>query len=372
MANQDHATETLRVGIIGTGRPRGTEGSTGFGMAGFHADGFNALPHCRVVALCDLVRERAEEFNREKAGNEAAIYTDYHQMLAEADLDIVSICTWPAQHPAMVLAAATQRGVKAIHCEKPIALTWADSLKMVRTSQENGVLLTFNHQRRFLDVFQRAKQLLRAGTIGQLQRIEGACGDLYDWGTHWFDMFGFYNDEAEPAWVIGQIDCRRPIRIFGAPIESQGISEFAYANGVYGRLVTGADANAIVGCANRLIGSEGVIEVHWSAPYLRLRTNSDTGWRIIDEEEPINGGLHDSYSYALAIADLVSAVTHGGKPLLDGANALNATALIFGTYESSRRRGRIDLPGDLDSVPDSPLASMLEAGVFPLALPTNE
>jgi len=50
-------------------------------------------------------------------------------------------------------------GVKAIHCEKPMAPTWGESLKMAAACDKAGIQLTFGHQRRFLDAFRKAKEL---------------------------------------------------------------------------------------------------------------------------------------------------------------------------------------------------------------------
>ena len=44
----------FRVGIIGCGRPWGTEGATGMGIANWHAQGYEAAPDAEIVALCDL------------------------------------------------------------------------------------------------------------------------------------------------------------------------------------------------------------------------------------------------------------------------------------------------------------------------------
>jgi predicted dehydrogenase len=48
-----------------------------------------------------------------------------------------------------MVTAAAQAGVKAIHCEKPMAPTWGECKKMVAVCNERHVQLTFNHQRRF-------------------------------------------------------------------------------------------------------------------------------------------------------------------------------------------------------------------------------
>jgi UDP-N-acetylglucosamine 3-dehydrogenase len=64
-------------------------------------------------------------------------------MLAKESLDIVSICLWPHLHAPLVVEAA-QAGVKAIHCEKPMAPTWEEAKKMMAICDEQNVQLTFN------------------------------------------------------------------------------------------------------------------------------------------------------------------------------------------------------------------------------------
>src|SRR5438105_2386104 len=159
-------------------------------------------------------------------------------MLEREHLDIVSVSTWPHLHAPMVLACA-EFNVKGVFCEKPMATTWGDSKAMHEACADAGLTLAFNHQRRFNEPFQKAKRLLDDGAIGELKRLEGQCDNIYDWGTHWLDMFGFYNNETPAQWVIGQIDCSTEKRIFGAPVEDQSICHFKYLNEVRGTLVCG-------------------------------------------------------------------------------------------------------------------------------------
>lgn len=341
---------TLRVGIIGCGRPWRREGATGFGMGHAHARGYGARSDCTLVACADISRENAEAFIREHPV--PRYYLDYREMLEREKLDLVSICTWTPLHAEMVIAAA-EAGVKAIHCEKPMAPTFGEAKRMVEVCEARGVQLTFNHQRRFGGPFRRARELAHDGTIGQLVRLEGACPNLFDWGTHWFDMFFFYNRETPAEWVMGQIDVREERKVFGVPVETQGLSYIRWQNGVEGLLVTGHQAD--IGCANRLIGTEGVIEVGVKeGPALRVWKQGSKGWETI----PLKEGLHDTDYVIRAIADLVEALKAGREPELSAQRALQATELIFATYESSRRRGRVDLPLDIE---DSPLLALLEA-----------
>ena len=350
------------VGIIGAGRPRNQAGATGFGQAHLHAEGYAATGKCPITAIADIVRENAEQFNAEHADGKAAIYTDYHEMLRESKPDIVSICTIPELHAPMVIAAA-EAGVKAIHCEKPMAGTFGEARRMADICKANGVQLTFNHQRRFNNPFQVARRLLKDGAIGKLMRIEGACGDMLDWGTHWLNMFLFYNDESPAVWVMGQADARRPKTVFRIPMETQAMSLMQFANGVTGLLLTGDDAHKIIGCENRLMGTEGVLEIHNDAPNVRLRRNGEAEFHGVENGD---GGIHGNDAVTLGIADVVNALETGQTSLLDVSNALPTTEIIFATYESARRRGRIDLPLTIE---DSPFVTLLNEGVFPAALP---
>jgi predicted dehydrogenase len=292
----------------------------------------------------------------------AGRYLDHQEMLAQAELDVVSVCVWPHLHARMVIDAA-QAGVRAIHCEKPMALTWGDARRMAAACEERGVQLTFNHQRRYGKPFRKAKELCDSGAIGELVRLESFTSNLYDWGTHWFDMMFYFNGDVPAEWVIGQIDGRGGRQIFGAQVEGQGLSLIRYQNGVYGLMVTGqayvdpAVATREQRCGNRLIGSEGTIEVGvQGGPLLRIR-NRDSGraWQEIDVGAP------ETWADVVgaAIQGTVDALLAGREPELSARKALQASELIFATYESSRKRGRVDLPLEIE---DSPLLSMIASG----------
>ncbi|HET6386719.1 MAG TPA: Gfo/Idh/MocA family oxidoreductase [Armatimonadota bacterium] len=343
-------SDRYRVAIIGAGRPLRTEGATGYGMAHAHAQGYVKTGQCDLVAVADISQENVAAFADRYSIPRT--YQDYHEMLSEEKPDIVSVCTWPHLHAPMVVAAAEAR-VRAVHCEKPMSSTWGGARQMASACAKNGVQLTFNHQRRFLAPFQTARQLLRDGEIGPLLRVEAQCGDMIDWGTHWIDMLFFYNEETPAEWVIGQIDGRREHSVFGLKTESQGICHFKFKNDVRALVITGFEAQ--IGCANRIVGAHGVIEVGWAAPWVRVINEKHAGWREIELQE----GIHDGVGIDRAIANLVECLGTGAEPELSGRKALQTSEVIFATYESSRRRGRVDLPLTID---DNPFVSMIEAG----------
>jgi len=271
---------------------------------------------------------------------------------------VVSVCVWPRWHAELVLQAALA-GVKAIHCEKPMADTWAKCRLMAQECARRGVRLTFNHQRRFGRPFRLAKQMLDEGVIGRLVRVEFGVGNLYDYGSHSFDLSGYFAGERPGRWVIAQIDYRHENLVFGAHNENQALAQWEYDNGVLGLAATGVGAR-LVGAHNRLVGEEGVIEIgpHGEGlPVLRYRRFGGSGrWEAVDTG---GEGLHGPGYIERAIDDVLRAVETGGESELNARNALNATELIFGAWESARRRGRVDLPLTIE---DNPLEAMVASG----------
>jgi len=344
----------LRVGVIGTGK-RQPPGPKGYAMAYSHANAYKALDNCEMVACADIVQDNAQAFS--EAFGVPGVYTDYNEMLARENLDVVSICTWMHLHEPMVLDACKAK-VKAIHCEKPMADTWGGAKRMAAAAKDAGIQLTFNHQRRYGEPFVIAKQMLDDGKIGQLVRQECGAGNLYDTGTHFIDMFSFFQGEVPAKWVIGQVDYRRESLVFGSHNENQQVVLTEYENGVFGLIMTGAPGGGRpIPCVNRLIGTDGVIELGVAAgPEVRYRLAGESDWTA-----PDTGGasIHGPMFIERAVADVIDCLVNGRKCQLDASNALIATEIIFGAYESSRRRSRVDFPLDIE---DNPLAAMVQSG----------
>lgn len=338
--SETKSSKKIKAAIIGCGG-RGTE----------HAKGYHASDRTEIVAVCDPLPEALKKITTKYPIQET--FPSHQAMLAAVKPDIVSVCTWTGLHPEHVLDAVAA-GVRAIHSEKPIAPTWGEAKRMHQAYTRAGVQVTYCHQRRFGAHFITARRLAQEGAIGKISRIEGYCSNLFDWGTHWFDMFNFYNNETPAEWVMGQIDTEKAHTVYGVYVESTGLSHIRYENGVHATLYTGSDADTGATCSNRIIGSEGVIEVEvHRGPALRMMRNTGSGWEVPD----LTGVVPPGGDTTLSILDAIDCMQTGRKPTLCGENAMRATELIFATYESSRRRARIKLPLTIE---DSPLLSMLE------------
>ena len=345
------------VAFIGTGADPDEPSVDGFAMAYRHASAYERLEDCRLVGCADIVSENAEGFAEAYDIPDAGVFEDYEAMLAAVEPDVVSVCTPPATHADLVVGAARSGVVDAIHCEKPMALTWGGARRMASVCDERGVKLTFNHMRRFGQPFRVAKRRLDAGVIGDLKRIEYAWGNFYDNGTHAVDMCNYFNDEHRAEWVIGQLDYEEEDIRFGTHNENQILACWEYDNGVYGMAATGPAAD-VVDSDWRLVGTDGFIDVHLTD---RLGVQVYSTDPEDCEELTFDSLAPEASCIDLAIADVVQAVAEDGESELRADNALDATEIIFAGYESVRRRGRVELPLDID---DNPLESMVEAGAL--------
>ncbi|MFC7141016.1 Gfo/Idh/MocA family protein [Halosimplex aquaticum] len=351
------------VAVIGTGAEPDDPGGDGYAMAYHHANGYEKLDDADLVACADIVRENAEAFAAEYDIDEGGVYEDYESMLEEVEPDIVSVCVPPSIHAPICIDCVRADSVEAIHCEKPMAETYGGARMMAQEADRHDVQLTFNHQRRFSDAVRTAKRLLDDGEIGDLERVEFSAGvGIFDYGSHSFDLCNYFNDETPGEWVMGQIDYREENVLFGSHNENQAMVMWQYENGVHG--LAGTDGTgtggpaAAIACHNRLVGSEGVIEVGPAGedtPPLRIRRHGDAQWEPVETED----GLHSWDFVDRAIAENVRCLREGETPELGAENALNATELIFATWESSRKRGRVDLSLEID---DNPLVEMVESG----------
>jgi UDP-N-acetyl-2-amino-2-deoxyglucuronate dehydrogenase len=344
--------KSYRVAIAGCGR-----------MGKLHAVGYGNDPRCRIVAVADPQEARAAEMVTTGAPG-AKVYGDYRQMLAAEKPDLVSLCLWTRLHlPA--IRDCVKLGIPAVHCEKPMAPTWGDAQEIARLVRGSRTRLTFNHQRRFTPSYATARELLRSGEFGKLERIETWIPDnVLDWGTHLVDLTFYYNGDVPARWVMGQIDARKVGRWFDVPYEFAAEATIRFQNGVRASVRSGDDKEARLGV--RLTCTGGIIEPYEEIDMRTLRYGGGPGagasgqagqW----EHRQFEGGAADAGPGAVsALArHLIDTLASGQEPEVSVDKALRASEVIFALYESSRRRARIDLPL---TITDNPLEAMLASG----------
>ena len=151
-----------RIGIIGIGEIGTTKHLTQL---------TNHLDEVEIVALCDIIPERCEKANKD-FGLSAKVYTDYKEMCAAEDIDVVHVCTPNPLHCEMTLCAF-EHG-KDVYCEKPLACTYADAQKMLEAQKKAGKKLTSGTQWRYNTAPMEMKRMYEAGEFGDVYYIRSS------------------------------------------------------------------------------------------------------------------------------------------------------------------------------------------------------
>jgi len=145
--------DKLRVGIIGAGR-----------ISDLHALEYLANPRAEIVAVCDVHAPNAQQRGRAWGVAENRIFTNYHDLLALPEVDLVEILLPHHLHHRAVLDAAAAG--KHVSVQKPMAFSVDQAEEMIAATQRAGVIFKVFENFIFYPPVQRAKALVDAGEIG--------------------------------------------------------------------------------------------------------------------------------------------------------------------------------------------------------------
>jgi predicted dehydrogenase len=129
----------------------------------------------RLKVICGRTRAKVEAAAREYGWEEAA--TDWEEVVARQDVDIVDVSAPGDMHAPIAIAAA--RAGKVVLCEKPLANTVAEADRMLAAVQKAGVLHMICHNYRRAPAVMFAKQLIDDGKLGDIRHYRGTY--LQDW-----------------------------------------------------------------------------------------------------------------------------------------------------------------------------------------------
>ena len=201
----------IKVGIIGCG-----------GIAnGKHMPSLAKVEGCEMVAFCDIVLERAEKAAKQYGTPDAKVFTDYKDLLAMEEIDVVHVLTPNRSHSFITVDAL--RAGKHVMCEKPMAINSKEAKLMLDTARETGKKLTIGYQSRFRPDSLYLKQEAEAGVFGDiyyakatairrravptwgvfLNEYEQGGGPLIDIGTHALDLTLWVMNNYKPKFCVG-------------------------------------------------------------------------------------------------------------------------------------------------------------------------
>ncbi|MGN0741966.1 MAG: Gfo/Idh/MocA family protein [Candidatus Fimadaptatus sp.] len=332
----------------------------------------------RLVGVCSRRLEQAQRAAQEQGFCYAT--DDYRRLLADPEIDVVSICTPNQLHEEMALAAIAAG--KHVYIDKPVSISYASARRIADAARAAGVSAQVALNNRFFPATMKAHELISSGRLGRVtsfsveylhsgsvdpdrpigwkqQADENGGGVLLDLGSHALDLSMWLCGDAE--WV----DCaaqtlysERPTADGGrtsALGEDRALMLLGLRGGAVGsvdasKIATGTDDELnvrvyLTGGAVRYssltgdyldvydcaLGAGGYTHVHCGGRYPApggsfIPPKNAVGW--------IRSHVHCYYSF-------LDAVCHGGQcsPSLDEGARLQL--VMERAYESSRKGGRV-------------------------------
>lgn len=146
----------MKVAMIGVG-----------GMGGLHYGEYKNIKDAEVVAVCDV---RLDMLKEKTEGDNVRLYTDYREMLEKEKPELVDICT-PTYLHAEPAIAALESGAHVL-CEKPMAISFEDTKRMIEASEKSGKLLMIAQVVRFMQAYSYLRDVIKNEKYGKLVHMD--------------------------------------------------------------------------------------------------------------------------------------------------------------------------------------------------------
>jgi len=344
------ATRRLGVGVVGL-----HEGRTMLVAAG-------RTSLCRAVAGCDTRPEKLAAARAELP--DLFLTSDYAELLARPDVDIVSVFTPDAMHADHVVAAF--EAGKHVTCTKPLVISLADGRRLLEAAQRTGRRLLVGQSTRYFESFRRQRAAYERGELGSLELVDAQYTHRMDW---------FYEKSPWAAtdtdWVF--LGLSHPLDLvrwyLGPPAEVQAYaatSALARRYGAHGSDIHTVNVLAADGRIGRVMGHYGLHELPTArnaielmlygtqgtsqAQYhdMRFRHTAPDGTEILEDSlyakrtyyfnDEVHGMHYGEFAnYLEAFAAALLSGTEAAPELVEG---LQVVALMEGARRSAAQRGR--------------------------------
>ncbi len=340
----------IRLGLIGCG-----------GMAGAHRSRFDRLAHrLQLVAAVDVVEERARAVAELFPGCRAA--TDYRQILDDVEA-VLLVLPHHLHHP---IGMACLEAGKHVLLEKPMANSESECLDLIRARRASGTILMIAYCMRFHPLVVRMKELLDAGTYGEVFQVsiwteqltrypadhwasrasQLGGGQLFSHGCHYIDLLLWYLGRPVSGTHVGTNT--------GTPwMEREGTSNvalafeggrLAYHFGTWGARGSRLRYSFHAHCTEGMIEADisgGALYVHTGKTRETagesLRGRPGDGELLLHAE----AGKHTENE----LTHFLDCVESGATPLTDGPGSLQGLRVIWRLYEAERQGRVADLRG---------------------------
>ena len=325
-------------------------------------------------AVCDVKQERLDWASENLEG--VKTYLSFDEMLKDPDIDAVIIATPHYDHPVMGVKAF--KAGKHVLVEKPVGVYTKAVRELNQAAAESGKVFTIMYNQRTNPVYQKVRELIKSGELGQLQRITWVI-------TDWFRTQFYFNSggwratwEGEGGGVLlnqcpHNIDllqwmCGMPKRVrsfchYGKyhdiEVEDDVTAYMEYENGATGVFITstgeapGTNRLEISGDLGRLIVERGDIK------FLRNRQGTEEFLRTSDKgfEKPENWECKipiegTETAHAGIMQYFTNAILEGAEQLSPGEEGINGLTLSNAIHLSSWIGDWVEIPFDEDKYYD--------------------
>ena len=335
----------LKIGIIGCGK-----------IAQYrHIPEYLANEDAQIVGYFDSNQNRAQNLAEEFGGE---TYNSYHDLLANKEIDAVSVCTTNISHAEITIAAL--KAGKHVLCEKPMATTMEACQKMVDTAQNEGRYLMIGHNQRMAKAHIRAKELLSSGIIGEILSFRTTFGHAgpETWSIDPGPSTWFFNENLAVMGVMGDLGIHKTdlihfltgLRIVEATArlhtlnkldedgELIGVDDNAFCiykleNGAVGTMHVswtfyGPEDNSTI-----VYGTKGTIRIYDDPDY-SIRVNTYDGEEILYDIDRIQ--TNEIQTKSGVIDAFIGSILLDREPEISGRAVLDAMRVLFASLDSSR------------------------------------
>jgi predicted dehydrogenase len=272
-------------------------------VSGEHIKSYNKNPNVRVVAICSRKRESAELRAAEAGLSDVKIYTDYQQLLSDANVQAISICTPPNLHAAETIAAA--EAGKHLLIEKAVATDVSGLRAMDAAVTRAGVKTVVSFVLRWNLEFMWIKRMLEENAIGKIFFAEvdywhniGPQYGQYAWnikkeiGGSSFLSAGCHAVDAMRYFVQDEITevCAYSNKVNAEyEYDTNIVGVVKFAGGAIGKLSSFLDAQCPYAFNIDLLGDKGSIRDN--RIYAKEYMGGQTDWATIPTVRPDSGDV---------------------------------------------------------------------------------
>ncbi|MCR5040924.1 MAG: Gfo/Idh/MocA family oxidoreductase [Clostridia bacterium] len=311
-----------------------------FGMA--HVEGALGCG-ANVAAICDCDAEHLREAGERYGIGEEKRFADYTRLLGREDIDAAVVAVPDQLHRE--LACAFLRAGKHVLCEKPMALTRGDVSEMIRASDESGRKLMIGQICRFTPAFEKAKELVASGALGELYFVES------EYAHDYMKLVGGWRADPLRHGVIGggchAVDLLRwlagdPVEVFAygthrllptVPYDDATVAVMRFGENTMGKVFVSTGCKRDYTMRTVIYGTKGTLICDNTSPEMTLFTVDETETTKEPVKIPVEVNSHNA---GREFASFAEAIT-GDKPVLtDGREGAKTVEVCLAIIESSK------------------------------------